>query len=648
MMKRLIILLIIICFITAIIPFGVSALADSGAQSLLSAFDSRNVFEDLMSSSVNGEPFDLKDYPYDNSGTLQLINFVEYCYSFDRDNQTNYGLYLYIYNPQALNIIDSELNKVQLASVYNNFLPVAYEKWNLKYLSKSTGDYNNLFYKFRVDGDMSVILSRLNSNERRYDISGIELVSDGQQNAVEYNISGTYKYRGYVAGMGPDPEASSTIEYKFSELETISLNVEHTYFRSNTSSLGAGHQNELNSVYFAVPGRYIIDYGNLKKIKAEWWEYKTKMIVALSKGYNLFVSNIGVTVPTYDSSNPNGLYGGYKMVGSNIFYDYTYNMYTGFIFGTGFISHYAETKLPILLSVDSAMSNNRDLDPDMLADYIYSYNKSYDFGKLSPRNISADLFVGNVDLGRKYGYNLVEIEADYGYDLLSYDSNHSWWDKFVDFGFTAPDTGGDFKDVKAIYEVKASDLIGSDSDIAKRLLISERDVSSFKSYYASETVKGNKIYLFRYALTDYFSQDVYLKTSMGEQGKAGFRAQGTVFLDFDIISLTFSRDGVLKVIPVVMSPFDIINAPSTPQDEAPWVVPSIKKAIENWGNEMPELIKSILIIVSIVLGFVILLPVLPSIFKFLVWLISLPFKLIMRLIDLLRGVLNEKKQKKYL
>ena len=62
-------------------------------------YDKTNVMDDLTSSTVNGQPFDVKDYPYDEASQAQIVNFVEYCYSYKGNMQGNYGLYVYVYNP---------------------------------------------------------------------------------------------------------------------------------------------------------------------------------------------------------------------------------------------------------------------------------------------------------------------------------------------------------------------------------------------------------------------------------------------------------------------------------------------------------------------------------------------------------------------
>ena len=63
----------------------------------------------------------MKDYPYDEDSQAQIVNFVEYCYSYKGNMQSNYGLYVYVYNPQGLNIsTNSKSNKIQMAVSYDS------------------------------------------------------------------------------------------------------------------------------------------------------------------------------------------------------------------------------------------------------------------------------------------------------------------------------------------------------------------------------------------------------------------------------------------------------------------------------------------------------------------------------------------------
>ena len=108
------------CLIALVTVFGVvftAAPSIAFAAGTELSFDGTSVTDDLTSSSAGGKTFDLKDYPYDESKQAQVINFVEYCYSYKANMRNNYGLYVYIYNPQGLNIsTTSKSNNIQMAT----------------------------------------------------------------------------------------------------------------------------------------------------------------------------------------------------------------------------------------------------------------------------------------------------------------------------------------------------------------------------------------------------------------------------------------------------------------------------------------------------------------------------------------------------
>ncbi len=618
-------------------------------------YDQTDVLDDLQFSTVNGEPFDIKDFPFDESKSLQVISFVEYCYSYKTNMRDNYGLYIYVYNPQGINISqNSKSNKVQMAVSYDAAgLPNDYAKFDLECLSVSTGNYNRLFYKFKVVDKKvngTTFVDRVNSNERRYDVSGIELLTYGQHNATEYGIGGTYKFTGFAEGYGPDASAKSTLNCVAENLETLTLEVHHTNYRTNVSSLGKYHYNEVNTVYFSVPKRVFQQYGNLQKIHAEWWEYKTKMATITSNEnfYNQLIKYIGVDVKE-NGSVPIELYCDYSSTGGGAIgsaiinnYGWTYNVnldtqYTalGSVFSIS-NSKDVQTIMPYVfyspvVDVDRVFSFlysdpiAGNVEGTVVQDWIYNYKNDLGHGYIdcNGRQISKDLFEDYVDEGRTMGYNNVNIDLADTFDLNSYDSNHSWWDKLWDYGFSWPSTDGDYKDVKPIYELKASDLVGTNKDISNALLVNEDDVTTLQTYYAAETLKGNRVVLFRFANTDYYTAPAFRSGFSGNiQNTDTYVARQTVFFDFDIIDLTFNKDGVYRVIPVVSSPTDIVNGFTAPPQELEW-----------W--------KILLAVVLIILLLIVLAPVLPYILKAIVWIIMLPFKAVKAIVESIK-----KKKKK--
>lgn len=211
-------------------------------------FDRTDIMDDLSGATINGKVFDIRDYPFDENGSVQVISFMEYCYSYKANMRANYGLYFYLYNPRGLNLsANSKMNKVQMAVRYDtDGNPNDYEKFDLLFCAKSEeSNYKNLFYKFKLV-DKAVngkpFAERVNSNERRYDVSGIELLTYGDKNATEYGVDTTYRFRGFAEGYGSDASAKNTLEIAAQKLETIELSVRHTFYRTQTSIKGAGYR----------------------------------------------------------------------------------------------------------------------------------------------------------------------------------------------------------------------------------------------------------------------------------------------------------------------------------------------------------------------------------------------------------------------
>lgn len=598
------------------------------------AFDDTNVLEDLQSS----DSFDIADYPFDMSGvnkTSGIINFVEYCYSYRPHQQDNYALYVYFYNPLGLEIIDeSPLNKIEMAVDYdeeNN--PTGYQKFSLQYCNKSEGDYFRLFYKYRVVIDKEPLLARLNSNARRYDVSGIEFFVEGQTNAREYNISLTYIYTGYNAGYGPDSSAvESTVSCSIRELETVELEINHTNFLTGVSSLGANHYNSLSSVYFSVPNYLHNDYGKLQRIKAEWEEYKTKEIVTISDAaaYNYIKNYIGQTIER--GALDYRLYYGKTVGYKNESYAWSWNIEGGKI-GVYPNDYTITTFNPCDTLYYVFPDNGAGYVPhEILQSHIRNYS-----GAMS------DLFLEGVDAGRTKGYNVYDFDianpADY-LNLFSYDSNHSGWEKFFEFFWQAPPTGGDYMDIAPIYTVEKTDIydinnvILSDAAISERLFIAEKDVPAFKSYYTQETAAGRKVYLLRFANTDQYRRKLDI-IKVGADGATisdkAYLTNQTVFLDFDVIQLTFNKDGVYKVIAAVCNPIDVIADVVAPPAEEPWIweaLTGLRSGLSWW--------RYVLMAVAGIILLIILLPLLPYIIKLVIWVLMLPVRLIKAIVKAIK------------
>ena len=628
-------LFVVLILLTSLLqPLSVIAASNSTGLS----FESSNVLDDLFSSTVNGLPFDIKNFPFNEKSSIQILNFVEFCYTYKESKKDDFGLYVYVYNPQGLDIDKtSKQNKIQLAT-YSDEFGEHYDKFELQFINEAEqSNYKGLFYKYKIvdkkGADGKTLIDRVNSNERVYKVSGIELLTKGNTNATEYGVGGTYKFSGYAKGYGPDVNAESNLVCSVENLETLSLEVHHTNYRTGVSSLGADHYNEVNTVYFAVPNRIFKEYGNLQKIRAEWWEYKTKM-AAITSNYDYYKNTLlpytGTYTGEYNSSVNNYLYSGYYgqsgMGYANHYFDWTYNkdlsMKSSLMFTQTYHSDKVSDIMPYAfyspaVDVDSVFKFlysdpiAGSVDSTQVAEWIYTYSNNLNHGYIdcNGRKISKDLFEDDVDSGRDMGYNDKTIDLGDTFDLNSYDSNHNWWNKFWDYGFSWPDTSEQYSDVAPIYELKESDLSGSDADISKRLLINSDDVDELKDFFDAAEKNDERVILFRFANTDYYCAPAFAPHVQNITKTDTYVAQQTVFLDFDIIELTFNKDGVYHVIPVVSSPMDIVNGFTPPPPKFEW-----------W--------KVILALLILVLLFVLIYPILPHVISFVIFIFKWVVKII--------------------
>lgn len=646
--------------------FAFPVFADSA--NVQEAFENINVLDDLKSD----KNFNLLEYPYYKGSTpeMYVINVVEFCYSFRKDKSDDYGLYLYVYNPNGQNIdTESSQNQVSIATAYNSnpvtetSKPTDYEYFKLQFCSASEGDYKNLFYKFKVIDhkgaqDGKTILERVNSNARRYDIAEIQLLKKGAQNAVGYPLSGAYAvgvnttesygtfyFKGYAKGFGADETADSTLSVSYAKLDTIELTLNHTYWRSQTSSLGKNHQNQVDTVYFAVPNRFFEQYGKLQRIKAEWFEYKTKDLIVTSNNdfYNTAKQYIGQTNSGKEDDWGYGLaenYGAASGMGSYTYADWTWNNTS-----IGVVPNDGRCSLLYYLFLTNDISSFDPYKSSTATGGIKGtelYSRMLEVSeKLGGEKIEAKdsklisaIFEDDIDESRKIndkdrgiiqkGYSFYNFDA--GLDISKWqswdDTKPSFWDNSRNYGFwktlfkDIPHEEG--KEVQPIIDLKDRDFSGTSADISQNLMVNQNDVSAMQEYY-NKNKADNHVIAFRFAVSDYYSAPLHILDYHGIDstinGQA-YRAKQSVFFDFNIIQLTFNDNGEYTVIPVVSNPIDIINDITSPTQ------------FPDKNFDLKKLLQIILGGLLLIVLLVILMPLFPSLISLIIKIAILPFRLI--------------------
>ena len=582
-----VILTAVLCVVVVLCGQGnLSAFADS-TDSVQQVYESTNILNNLKGSTIGGKEFDLKDYPHNSNGKPQVISFVEFCYSYYAEKQSDYGLYIYVYNPQDVAFdMSSERNKIQLS--YGS--KESYSKYVLDFVNYSTeAGYEGRFWKFKVrltDGQRTAILKELDEANRVYKISGIEL---SVKNIVtEYICGQTYTYKGYALGYGSELAQSDTLSCNVDGFDKyISLDVRSTYYRPKGTYDDGYTRDTLHSVYFSVPNEIIDEYGEMTAVHATWLNaYTAPILVTGNKDiFNALSSYIGKYVDGGSKESHSSIVD-YALIATKAVEElrdsvdaalagyYAYNAYMSCYNGDNMYAQNYDNVINYLRYIfyaDGGDADNYTLPAEKLIGnkaegvkgWFETYTEKYG-GRLVNDRYSKDLF-SKVDTK----FTDVTISSDDEYTLTDNTVSDTIWKRL--FGGSVTDRKS--YTMSAIQKVTKDDISAySDKSLfCDKYYIAESDYSDFTDYVKNAANKKETVYLFRYYQSEYVSNEATEYKRKTEWYLIGgnfgaydvldtnaYFAQTWVQLDFDIIDLTFTRDNVETVIPVIMSPMDIV------------------------------------------------------------------------------------------
>lgn len=584
-------------------PEPVSADAVEYTESV-NALDSTSVLDDL------GEDY-VKSYANQTSGQIQLHSFMEYCYSGKPTVlNTKYGLYLYIYNPSRTEFEERtgwEYNTATLASSYNaDGAPAGYSKLRMKNCGHTTGAYDKLFYKFRIIGLEDIVQGLRDMDEqygyRRYDISEIELrVKGNTTGSKAYAIARTYTYKGYAEGCGATEE--STLVCEQSEMDVIeNLPVHQTVWRPEGNNGKSEYtQDSLHSIYFSVPNAFIEKYGDMYAVHAMWREaiLKPALVTGNQAAYYAILPFLGKNIDGHTDSIPYAYLGAESNVttgGTVKKCEISYNAYENMRFhplidgfGTiaGLNSKNAIDALYLMFNASGVNADDAHISSEIIEEQMIEMTKLLG-GYLVNDEYSSGLFSYVADKWEEVNYNAGDT---WNGQLTSQVIDKNWYQKH--FGLSSDKVDEfNFEEVEgisAVQKVNQNDLVGSVSDVAGRLYISKNDYTSLMDLYAKANRENETVYIYRYAVSDYTSYEATLweqdkilwADNWNEVDTNAYFFSETMYLNFDVIDVTFKKGEVKTVIPVVMTPIDIFPESTPPIDT------TTDKPVWDWETLLP-------------------------------------------------------------
>lgn len=588
---------VLICFAVLLSVVAVPISAASGSTRVTRReFEECSVNEDLESTV---ELAALKaEYTENPSAhpTPELIYVMEFGYC--SSDMSEYGLYLYVYDPES-----DLLESLQVQTSFGESTNTMYTVWNCTLISKEGN-----FSKWRVDINDT---TGLDSARRVYKISGITINrTDGF--VKEYPVGEKFVFVGNMAGYGSNV---NTLALERKEQEVIELGTDFTYYRTAGSSKGLYWQNQINTVYFSVPNKYLTDYGVLTAIHHAYKEYTTKpMVVTNHNGLWSYLE--GLYLLNCSAEYSEGQYGiayleehfipgGYMYYKTFFDFNYSSDLYT--TSDSPFDREYL--KLPYFFyksDLANLIENEVAVTTEQIFEFMNKYSNNYLGSEYELVDEAQRLYPddsGLVPDWIKYvwGYYSTWFEDlldDYNgtidfrdpsniKTLLSYEATHEkWYEKVEDFGLWKVITGQDYikgdetiSNLHPLATIKEADLNLTNKDFSKEYYVAEADVPAIKAAYNASIASDSTLFLFRFDISDYYARDakVYVYNQFNnpkEQDGRVVVCQQSYYKDFDIISLTFTMEYKDTVIPVSHTPKDFIGDITTPsynpKDEPPW------------------------------------------------------------------------------
>ncbi len=572
---------------------------------------------DITKSSVTedlGLICDLNDFKADSSNKdISLITVQEYGYG-----TLDHTLYMYFYNPSGKTLSNSDFNKVQLASSWNSSgEPNGYKKQPVEIVSVSS---DRLLIKCKLGKTSGSFYRKLN-NARHYTVSGVELNTVGSdfEQLKDYTVGYTFSFSG----------SGNTLACNRTDQLTINLDVYQTSYLTGDSAkekddLDNGwYSNQINSVYFSIPKAIEQEYGDLYSINYEYYKYRTSpmLVVDDESTYNKLIPDVGHKIgdgnfnySIYDVALYSGYYsfgyayGDKKKGGVDL---YVYDEYPE-------IGTYQEFFTTVFKVDDVTDRDNILVSADKIQKYFYKYSMTsppldeYN----NPVNhsgvtIGSNKYFGDLFDLDYYTENYYSADVKVGEefdmpsfaDLLEEQGVKNGWQRFwkygLDISLNIENYDETIQKAKYIEQVKYTDIPSTPEVASSKYLVSVNDITAFCNYCSDAARNDENVYLLRYAKSD----DYYCLNMTSSLDGNIMLVQENVYLDFDIISLSFEKDGKITVIPVVSDLTDgftgIENVTPLPPDEA---ISEYFQNLKNWWQDSaPKLVGLLILIVSIIL-----------------------------------------------
>ena len=578
---------------------------------------------------------DLSKYKGVTGDFIELLTVYENI-TIAEDYTWDGQVYLYLFNPSGKQITGGTLTCPDEDGKSSSFslIPVvtmedvSAEDWRFMKL-EVTGHW---WHQYEKNDDGSV-----NIHTRRRQITDLTLkFEDGSSKTFPYN--GSFVIEDKQTG---DKVTAKSVTGKFEP--QVNLEINYTYYRTDTSPNGAYYHNQVDSIYFNVPNYLKESYGKLTDVKLSYQRARTQPIIATDNQalYEALLANIGVNVPTFDNTKPT-LYHFDSQVNNQLIYDFTYNKNLNAPAG----SHVSLTskqkcdRLWFAFLVDNIHAGIRQAGSTVsrkaLQDWLYSntakvYPPSF-VGPIPPgvtvtgaKGPILSEFFSEVDEITTVNVASLDLKAD------SYKKNHLFLSQWAEYGFFYA-IGGTSTDLnlnlsEKIVAIEREWQLAGNSDT---LYYAESDEADLQNCFQKSKANDSTMYLVRFNVSQY--REVPLQAELNgkwydpNDSQPAYMAEQDVYLNLHVLELTYENESGNKTVgPVTSNHIDCIADITNEKDPADinhqagqelgFTIGSFWQKLLDKLSQFGKILALILGIVALVLIAVFVVPVVSPIFK---------------------------------
>lgn len=581
---------------------------------------------------------DLSKYKGVTGDFIELLTVYENI-TIAEDYTWDGQVYLYLFNPSGKQITGGTLTCPDDDGKSSSFslIPVvtmedvSTEDWRFMKL-EVTGHWWHQ-YKKNDDGSFNI-----HNRQRR--ITDLTLkFEDGSSKTFPYN--GAFVIEDKQTG---DKVTAKSVKGNFES--KINLEINYTYYRTDTSPKGKYYHNQVDSIYFNVPNYLKESYGKLTDVKLSYQRARTEPIFVTDDTtlYSYLKNNLGKDASTYNSSLPK-LYWIDSSNSNGINYGLTYNVKLGDS-GTALFPfiHHSSREINRMVSaflVDDVNAGIRapesTVASEKLIKWMYDYTKKFGFGYPSsfvgPRpegtptgyqgasGMVSGSFFSEVDDVTTVNVARLDLKAD------SYKKNHSFFSEWAEYGFRYAiggiSTDFDLNLSEKIVAIEEDWQLAGNSD---KLYYAEMDESAMQNCYNKSKANDSTMYLVRFNVSQYYMHPLTVDMDGKSYSDIAYMAEEDVYLNLHVLELTYENElGVKTAIPVSSNHIDCvarITTEKTPEqidkqagEELAAKIGRFWDGILDKFKEIGKILALILGIVALVLIAVFVVPVVSPIFK---------------------------------